>query len=58
MDERAAFSPKEVIEKTGLSKNTVYRALKNGDIKSVRIGGRILIPQWAIEQLLREPITH
>lgn len=52
MTDRIAYSPREIIKKTGLSRNTIYRAIKNGQIKSVRVGTRILIPKWAIEEVM------
>lgn len=52
MVERIAFSPQEVMAQTGLSRTTVYKAVKDGTIKSVRIGGRILIPKCFIEEMI------
>jgi hypothetical protein len=36
----------------GLSKNPAYDAIKRGDIPSIRIGGRIVIPTAPLRQLL------
>lgn len=52
MVDRIAFSPQEVMLQTGLSRTTVYKAIKDGTIKSVRLGDRILVPKWFIEELL------
>jgi len=35
-----------------LSKNSVYAAVKTGDIPSIKIGKRVLIPRAALEKLL------
>ncbi|NPV89221.1 MAG: helix-turn-helix domain-containing protein [Firmicutes bacterium] len=59
MTPRLAYSPKEVVEQTGLSRNAVYRAIKSGNLKSVRLGDKkILIPNWALDELLQNPKTN
>ena len=36
----------------GLCRNASYRAAKRGDIKTIRIGGRLVVPcAWLREQL-------
>lgn len=37
----------------GVSKNFAYRACASGQIPCIRIGGRILVPISALEELLR-----
>jgi len=54
MSERLVSSVKEFREKTGLSKNLVYKLLEKGELKSIRAGRRILIPRWAEEEFLRK----
>ena len=51
-NDRKVLTVKEVSEQLGLGLHSTYRALHNGDIPSVRIGGRILIPVEAFERLL------
>ena len=35
-----------------ISLNALYRAAKNGDVPSIRIGSRVLVPRtWLIRQL-------
>jgi excisionase family DNA binding protein len=41
---RPTITPKEARQILRLSKNGVYEALRRGDIGSVRIGRKILIP--------------
>lgn len=54
MTDRYAFSPKELVQLTGLSRNMVYRAIKSGELRAVRVGKkRILIPMWAVEEFLQ-----
>ena len=36
----------------GLSRNASYRAVKTGDIPSIRIGGRIVVPTAALRKML------
>ena len=36
----------------GLSRNTVYELIRQGQIPAVRLGRRILIPRGALENLL------
>jgi excisionase family DNA binding protein len=36
----------------GLSRPSTYAAAKNGEIPTIRIGGRILVPRAALERLL------
>jgi excisionase family DNA binding protein len=50
--ERMTFSVEEAGERLGLGRNSVYEAVKRGDIPSIRIGGRILVPRQALERLL------
>ena len=36
----------------GVSKNVAYEAARRGEIPSIRLGGRILVPRAALERLL------
>jgi excisionase family DNA binding protein len=49
---RASVSPAELACLTGLAEITVYRKVKAGDIPSVKLGGRRLIPASFFMQLL------
>lgn len=46
------YAPKEFISLSGLSRAAVYRGIERGEIPSVRIGRRILIPKEAADRLL------
>jgi excisionase family DNA binding protein len=50
--ERQAFAVQEVAAVLGLSRWAAYAAVKRGDIPSVRIGGRVLIPKGRLQALL------
>ena len=48
----------EAGQKLGLGRNATYEAARKGDIPTIRIGGRILVPKAAFERMLSaEPTT-
>ena len=49
---RLTYSVKETAKLLGLSKNSTYQACLKGEIPSLRVGGRILIPVSKLEGLL------
>ena len=51
--ETLAVSVTETARLLGLSREGTYQAVRRGDIPSVRIGKRILVPRTALEQLLQ-----
>jgi excisionase family DNA binding protein len=51
---RYAYSPEETAKATGLSRATVFRLIKNGQLASVKIGDRRVITPASIDALLRE----
>jgi len=51
---RLVLSVKEARGRLGLSRGLMYEALRTGQIPSIRIGRRILIPRVALERLLDE----
>jgi excisionase family DNA binding protein len=57
-DQLLAWDVDTGARRLGISKNAAYRALKNGEIPSVRIGRRILIPVSALEDFLRRAGGH
>jgi excisionase family DNA binding protein len=52
MEEKKVYTPKEVMEILRLSKNAVYQAIRNGEIVSVHIGDRYLIPAKSLDKML------
>lgn len=44
--------PKDVIDFTGLARDTVYALIRCNKIKHVRAGKAILIPKWALKAFL------
>ncbi len=51
---RRAYSPREVEQLLGISKNLTYKLIESGELKSVRAGKRILVPAWAVEDFLKK----
>lgn len=49
----ATISPNELATMLGLSRQGVYVGLRNGNIPSIRLGKRFVIPRAAIEQWLQ-----
>ena len=52
MADKAYFSVKEFKDRLGVSSNLIYEQLRKGALPSVRLGGRILIPADALQQMM------
>ena len=52
--EKRAFHIKEAAMTYGLSRSTLYKQMKAGRLRTVKIGGRRLIPRDALEALIAE----
>jgi excisionase family DNA binding protein len=52
MEEKLVFTVDEAAEILGISRPTAYQAVERGDIPSLRIGRRILIPVSALKKRL------
>ena len=46
------ISVREFTKRHGLSRNLIYEQLRKGALPSVRLGGRILIPTDALQQMM------
>ncbi len=55
MDERArkTLDVEEAAQVLGLGRSAAYAAVRRGEIPSIRIGKRLLVPTDALESLLR-----
>lgn len=51
---REAYSVAETAERLGISRLSAYLAIQRGEIPSLRIGRRILVPKAAFNELLAE----
>jgi excisionase family DNA binding protein len=52
-NETLALSVAETARLLGLSREGAYQAVRRGEIPSIRIGKRILVPRTALELLLQ-----
>ncbi len=52
MTERLTYSIEEAGQALGIGKDSVYELTRRGELRSVRVGRRILIPRAAVEEYL------
>ncbi|HVV77128.1 MAG TPA: helix-turn-helix domain-containing protein [Mycobacteriales bacterium] len=50
--DRVTMTVDEVAAMLGISRNSAFRAVKSGDLPSIRIGRRILVPRERVLSLL------
>jgi excisionase family DNA binding protein len=46
------YTVEEAAKKLGIGRNSCYEAARTGQLPSIRIGKRILVPRAALERLL------
>ena len=51
-DDCRTISVPEAARMLGISRNAGYEAVKNGDLPSIKIGRRVVVPKTAFEKLL------
>jgi excisionase family DNA binding protein len=51
-EERVTYSVEEAARRLGVGRNAAYEAAKRGDIPSIKIGKRILVPKVALDRML------
>lgn len=51
-EKRRALSPREAERTLGISHATLYRAIKSGRLKTIKLGARTLVPVETINELL------
>lgn len=51
-DERLTYTVTEAARLLGISRNSAYEAARAGDLPSIRLGRRILIPRDRLERFL------
>ena len=54
-DKRLTLSVEETARLLGIGRNLCYDRVKTGEIPSLKIGRRLLVPKAALEKLLAEP---
>ena len=50
--QRATYAICEAAEILGIGRNQAYEAARRGEIPTIRIGGRILVPKAALDKML------
>ncbi|MBZ9710495.1 helix-turn-helix domain-containing protein [Mesorhizobium sp. ESP7-2] len=51
---RATITIVEAAHRLGIGRNQAYEAAKRGEIPSIKIGKRLLVPKAALEKMLGE----
>ena len=54
MDNRPVLTVEEAAAYLSLSRGSAYQAIRAGEIPSIRIGRRLLVPRAALEAMLGE----
>jgi len=52
--ERQTLKIEEAAKILGISRNTAYDAVKTGQLPTIKIGKRLLVPRIAIERMLSD----
>lgn len=55
MREQLLYGINEFQKIIPLSRSGIYKAVKNGEIPSVHVGGRCFIPAWYVNKLVTPP---
>jgi excisionase family DNA binding protein len=55
--ERLTFTIEEAAKALGIGRTLAYEAIKRGEIPTIRIGRRLLVPRSALDQLLGNAAT-
>ena len=50
--EKLVLTVNETRRQLGISRGLTYEAIRRGEIPSIRIGGRILVPRKALEDMI------
>lgn len=52
MEKRQTYTVDEASELLGIARNAAYAAVRSGQIPSIRIGKRIVVPKAALDRML------
>jgi excisionase family DNA binding protein len=52
--DKLTLTVEEAASALGIGRNSAYEAVRNGDVPSIRIGKRLLVPRAALDRLLAE----
>lgn len=53
-EEAPTLTVEQAGQRLGISRHSAYEAVKRGDIPTIRIGRRILVPRLALDRMLLE----
>jgi excisionase family DNA binding protein len=56
--ERRAFGLGEFAQMFGISKDSAKRAAQNGDLRTIMLGGRRLVPSDEVERVAKEGLAR
>ena len=54
---RLVLTVPEAADLLGICRNAAYEAVRRGEIPSIRIGKRLVVPRMAFEELLRSGVN-
>jgi excisionase family DNA binding protein len=54
MPDPLLLTPRRAAEVAGIGRDSLYELVRTGEIKSIRVGRRWLVPVWAIERWIKE----
>jgi excisionase family DNA binding protein len=52
--ERLLFTVEQCAEALGIGRTNAYELVLKGEISSVKVGRRRLVPRWALEKFIRK----
>jgi len=52
--ERLLFTVQQCAEALGIGRTKAYELVLKGEISSVKVGRRRLVPRWALEKFIRK----
>jgi excisionase family DNA binding protein len=58
MDEPLALSVEDAARLLGISRTLAYESVARGELPSVRLGKRIVVPRRALDELLEAAISR
>ena len=53
--DRLTYDVEEAGVKLGIGRNQAYEAAKNGELPTIRIGKRLLVPKVVLDRMLADP---
>ena len=56
-DTRLTLTIQEAAERLGIGRSAAYEAARAGELPTIRIGRRLVVPKAALEQMLGERIS-